>query len=136
MIGSWSLNAHRNGLSNFCSVSHAARLAVAAGIVRRRRHEQRELARPFLVRVVGERRVVGGDRGVVELGAAAALHDAADVEVGRLLAVLLPREEGLARIAVAGRQERVRGHDPSEAVRVLGDQPEPDRVRPSPGRRA
>ena len=75
VIGSLSLNAHRNGRSSSASTSHAWRFGSAAGIVGRRRHEQRELPRPFLVGLVGERRVVAGEDVGAEVGRAAAVDD-------------------------------------------------------------
>src|SRR5262249_11020989 len=70
-------------------------------------NERRELAGAGLVAVVGEGGVVRRDDVGREIRRTAALDDAADVELGRLLRELLPGEERLARLAVAGRQEGV-----------------------------
>src|SRR5262245_23661355 len=99
----------------------------AVGLRRRivgpRGHERRELPRAGLVAIVGKRGVVGGDHLRGERSGAAALHDAADVELGRRLRVLLPGLEGRTERRVARRQERVGRDHARETIRMLGHQP-------------
>ena len=56
--------------------------------------------------------------------------DPTDVEGRRLLREALPRAERIARVAVAGREERVRGHDAGEPVRVLRHEAQPNEAAP------
>ncbi len=73
VTGSLSLKHSRNGLSNVDSTSHAATLSGAGRVVGAGRHERREDARPGLVAVVGERRVVAGDHLGRQVGGGAAV---------------------------------------------------------------
>src|SRR2546430_7050052 len=64
------------------------------------------------------RSVVRGDDLGGKVGRAPAVHDPADGERLRLLRELLPGEEGVAGVTVAGREERVRGDDAREIGRA------------------
>jgi hypothetical protein len=129
VIASRSLKAVRKGFSK--RSSHPGGAVRGRGrIVRRDRNQHWKLSGAGEVAVVGEGRVVGRDHLRRELGGAAALHDPARVEAGRLLRVLAPGQEGGARRRVADRQERVRRHHAREPVRVLGQQPQPQQPAP------
>ena len=136
VMGSLSLNAHRNGLSNCPRTSHARRLASAAGSSGRDGHEHRELARPFFVGLVGKRSVVGRDHVGRGIGHASAAHDASHGERGHLLGEFLPRQERLAHVQVAGGQAGVGGDHPPEPVGMLRNEPKADEAAPVLARRA
>src|SRR5581483_4333198 len=97
-------------------------LVGAGRVVGLGRHEHRELPRPRLVAVVGERGVVGGDDLGRDIAAAPTLDDATHMEVGHGLRVVLPGKEGVAHRCVSRRQPGV-GHDHAgELVGVLADE--------------
>src|SRR5256886_12162818 len=76
------------------------------------------------------RSVVRGQAGGGGGGGPPAVHDPADGERLRLLRELLPGEEGVSEVTVAGREERVRGDDARERALLFGGQPEPDETTP------
>src|SRR3990172_2594950 len=92
-------------------------------IVGRGWHEHWELTGPRLVAIVRERCVVGRDNFRREGSRAAAPHDAADVEVGRLLGEALPAQEPLGGALVSRGQAGVGGDDAGEALRLFSDEP-------------
>src|SRR5207244_5545930 len=93
-------------------------------------YQHRELPGAFFVGLVRERRVVRADDLGGKVGGAPAVHDPADGERLRLLRELLPGEEGVAGVTIAGGQERVRGDDARERALLFGGQPEPDESAP------
>ena len=99
-------------------------------ILRRRRHQRRELARAFFEALVRERRVVRRDHVGAESFGAATRDDVADVQRRRRLAEVLPRLEGLAHTLVAGGQSAVADRHASESFRVLPHEAQTDQAAP------